>query len=165
MAKIAIRDVLSSDAGLIVDIYNHYIEHTIITFEEAVISAAEMASRISETWSNGLPFLVAEYGDQVVGYAYASAWKGRCAYRYSVETTVYLAPDMTGKGVGYPLYQALFSKLREGSIHVAIAGIALPNEASVALHEKCGMYKVGQFVEVGFKFDRYIDVGYWQLSL
>lgn len=93
MTKTAIRDAVSSDAGQIVDIYNHYIAHTIVTFEEAVIGETEMASRLSDTRSKGLPFLVAEHESQVVGYAYASAWKGRCAYRYSVETTVYLAPD------------------------------------------------------------------------
>ncbi|MEM8563288.1 MAG: N-acetyltransferase family protein [Pseudomonadota bacterium] len=165
MSMPMIRDAISTDAGVMVDIYNHYIEHTIVTFEEAVISESEMASRLSETVSSGLPFLVAEHEDKTVGYSYASPWKGRCAYRYSVETTVYLAPHMTARGLGYALYQALFSQLRESAFHVAIAGIALPNAASIALHEKCGMQKVGHFAEVGFKFGRYIDVGYWQLSL
>ncbi len=115
---------------------------------------------------NNLPWLVAENDSGVVvGYAYASKWKGRCAYRHSAEVTVYLAPDAAAQGVGTRLYEALFSELRDRGIHTAIGGIALPNPPSVALHEKFGMKKVAHFAEVGHKFDRWIDVGYWQVVL
>jgi len=101
----------------------------------------------------------------LLGYCYASKWKGRCAYRYSVESTVYLSPDATGKGIGSKLYGTLLAELRQRQFHTVIGGIALPNPASVALHEKLGFEKVAQFRQVGNKFGRWIDVGYWQLLL
>ena len=102
---------------------------------------------------------------QVVGYAYASRWKSRCAYRYSVETTVYLSSAATGKGFGSLLYEHLIAELRQRSIHSLIGGIALPNNASVSLHEKLGFEKVAHFKEVGWKFNQWIDVGYWELII
>lgn len=101
----------------------------------------------------------------VIGYAYASKWKGRCAYRFAVETSVYVDSSARGAGVGTVLYEALFAALGGRGIHAAIGGIALPNEASIALHERFGMKKVAHFEQVGFKFDRWIDVGYWQRLL
>lgn len=101
----------------------------------------------------------------VIGYAYASKWKGRCAYRFAVETSVYVDSSARGAGVGTVLYEALFAALRGRGIHAAIGGIALPNEASIALHERFGMKKVAHFEQVGFKFGRWIDVGYWQRLL
>jgi len=160
-----IRPVADGDASAIVRIYNYYILHTAISFEEEPVSGEEMAQRIAEVRSASLPWLVAEQQEQVVGYAYAGKWKGRCAYRYSVETSVYLDPAFTGRRIGTQLVLALLDRLRERSIHVAIGGIALPNEASVALHERLGFVKVAHFREVGYKFDRWIDVGYWQRHL
>ncbi len=160
-----IRQAAQSDATEIAEIYNHYISNTTITFEEIPLSGQEMAGRIADTETEGLPWLVAESDGQVVGYAYASKWKGRCAYRYSAEVTVYLAQESTGKGLGATLYEALFRELKERSYHVVMGGIALPNPASIALHEKLGMTQVAHFKEVGFKFDQWIDVGYWQKSL
>ena len=159
-----VRAADSGDAAALARIYNHYIDHTVVTFEEQAITAADMAARVAEVEAAGLPWLVAEADGQVRGYAYASKWKGRCAYRYSVEVTVYLAPDAAGQGLGTLLYQALFEILRRKGMHAAMGGIALPNDASVALHEKFGMQKVAHFKEVGYKFERWIDVGYWQLT-
>ena len=102
---------------------------------------------------------------QVVGYAYAGRWHDRSAYRYSVETTIYLDADHLGKSIGSGLYAALLQQLKERGMHVAIGGIALPNPGSVALHEKLGFRKVAHYGEVGFKFNRWIDVGYWQHAL
>jgi phosphinothricin acetyltransferase len=124
-----------------------------------------MASRISEALSANLPWLVAVEGDVVAGYAYASKWKGRCAYRYAVESTVYLDAKHHGQGIGKTLYVALIDELRERSMHTVIGGIALPNPASIALHERLGFENVARFKQVGFKQDRWIDVGYWQLML
>lgn len=158
-----IRTAIPSDAELIAQIYNHYVVNTVVTFEEASVSVQTMSDRINETLDENLPWLVAEdTNNQLIGYAYASKWKGRCAYRYSVEVTVYLSPDVTAKGVGTKLYEALFKELKNRSYHVAMGGISLPNPASVGLHEKFGMQKVAHFKEVGFKFDQWVDVGYWQ---
>ena len=160
-----IRAAQSDDAAAIAGIYNPYIRDTIITFEEEPVTAAEMAGRLDEVFAAGLPWLVAEDAGQVVGYAYAGKWKGRCAYRHSVECSVYLASHHLGRGLGTGLYQALFARLRDMGLHVVIGGIALPNPASVALHEKMGMRQVARFEEVGYKFGRWIDVGYWQMTL
>lgn len=159
-----IRPAVASDAAALAAIYNPYIEKTVITFEEQPISPAEMAQRVEEVRSASLPWLVVEAGGPIAGYAYASKWKGRCAYRYSVESTVYLDAQQTGKGLGTQLYRALLDELLRPKIHAVIGGIALPNEASVKLHERLGFKKVAHFPEVGFKFGRWVDVGYWQLT-
>lgn len=160
-----IRKAVAVDAEAISCIYNHYIRETIITFEEQLVSPSEMAERIAEVAAASLPWLVAEQDGSIVGYARATKWKGRSAYRFSVETTIYLAPHCVGKGIGTRLYQFLFEQLKGMGLHTAIGGVALPNPASVALHEKLGFRKVAQFAEVGFKFGKWIDVAYWQLPL
>jgi len=159
-----IRQALATDAEAISRIYNHYILNTVITFEEHLVSPGEMAERIAEVTSASL-WLIAEQDQSILGYACASKWKGRSAYRFSVETTIYLAPDCFGRGIGTSLYQHLLKQLKDLELHVAIGGIALPNAASLALREKLGFRKVAQFAEVGFKFGKWIDVGYWQLKL
>jgi phosphinothricin acetyltransferase len=158
-----IRPVAPSDAAAIAIIYNHYVLNTIVTFEEAPVDAAKIARRIDEIRAS-YPWLVAIEDDRVVGYGYAGKWKGRCAYRHTVESTVYLAPDAFGRGLGTSLYAALLEDLPLRNVHAVIGGIALPNPASVALHEKFGFRKSGEFKEVGRKFGRWIDVGYWQLT-
>jgi phosphinothricin acetyltransferase len=160
-----IRNATVDDAGSITSIYNHFVLTTSISFEEAAVPAPEMAQRIADVQAGGLPWLVAEVDGVIAGYAYATKWRVRHAYRFSVETSVYLAPESAGKGIGTTLYRALLDRLRDGGYHLAIGGIALPNAASIALHEKMGFEKVAQFREVGFKFGRWTDVGYWQLSL
>lgn len=159
-----LRDCTPRDAGPVCAIYNHYVEHTPVTFEETPIGADEMARRIAEVTSR-FPWLVWEQDNTVVGYAYATSWKPRSAYRYSVETTIYLDPDAKGKGIGTLLYRSLVDRLRSAGIHCAVGGIAQPNPASVALHEKLGFVNIGQFREIGLKFGRWIDVGYWELRL
>lgn len=160
-----IRVATAADAGSVARIYNHYINDTVVTFEEEPVSPSEIARRIDEVTSASLPWLVVELSDRVLGYAYASSWKGRCAYRFSSEITVYLAQDQVGLGLGSRLYSELFPLLRDRGMHAIIGGIALPNLASVALHEKFGLNKVAHFKEVGFKFGQWIDVGYWQRTL
>ena len=163
--NLSIRPAALSDAEGVARIYNHYILNTVVTFEEEAVSADEMGRRINEVTSASLPWLVAEKAGQIVGYAYASKWKPRHGYRFSVEVTVYLDPEAIGRRLGTRLYEALFAALRSNSIRVAIGGIALPNPASVALHEKLGMCKVAHFKQVGVKFNQWLDVGYWQASL
>lgn len=160
-----IRSATKDDAQAIVDIYNHYVLDTPVSFEEEAVSAAQMAERIANVQALDLPWLVLEEDGKLLGYAYATAWRVRSAYRFSVETTVYLAQDQTRRGLGSRLYEALFPKLKARGLHSAIAGITLPNPASIALHEKFGMKQVARFEEVGLKFGQWLDVGYWQLTL
>jgi phosphinothricin acetyltransferase len=140
-----IRQATTDDAAQICEIYNHYVLETRITFEEQPVALDEMIQRIQAALQR-LPWLVVEEDRRLIGYCYASKWKGRCAYRYSVESTVYLRPDAVGKGVGSRLYDALLAELRQLQFHTVIGGIALPNPASVALHEKFGFARV---VELG----------------
>jgi len=161
----AIRPAEPADSAAVAAIYNHYVAETVITFEEEPVTSGEMARRIQDVQSALLPWLVAEENGRVAGYAYATPWKTRSAYRFSVEITVYLAPGRTGRGLGSLLYSHLFSALQTRGIHAVIGGVALPNQASVALHEKFGFTKVAQFSQVGFKFNQWIDVGYWQRIL
>ena len=160
-----IRDAHMEDAESFASIYNHFVLTTSISFEEAEVPAIEMAGRIADVQAAGLPWLVADVDGVVAGYAYATKWRVRHAYRFSVETTVYLAPASAGQGLGTSLYRALIERLRDGGFHLAIGGIALPNPASIALHEKLGFEKVAEFREVGLKFGSCTDVGYWQLKL
>ncbi len=158
----SIRAAVAEDGAALARIYNHYVANTIVTFEEAPLSAADMSWRVAEIDAIALPWLVAQSSAGLSGFAYASRWKGRCAYRYSVESTVYLEPGAVGRGLGTALYSRLLALLQELGCHAVIGGIALPNEPSVALHEKLGMRKVAHFAEVGFKFGQWVDVGYWQ---
>ena len=160
----SIRPATSDDATAVAEIYNYFIADTIITFETETISAAEMASRIVSIQQT-YPFLVYEDQGEVCGYAYASQWRTRSAYRYATESTIYLQPTSGGRGVGTQLYGALIDVLRQRQFHCVIGGISLPNIASVALHEKLGFEKVAHFPQVGRKLDKWIDVGYWQLLL
>jgi L-amino acid N-acyltransferase YncA len=159
-----IRTASTADAQAVCTIYNHYVANTIITFEEQPISIDEMAGRIEEV-THVLPWYLYEQSARVVGYAFAIPWKSRSAYRYSVESAVYVSSDFLGKGVGSMLYSALITELQQRSFRCVIGGIALPNPASIALHEKMGFEKVAHFREVGWKFQQRIDVGYWELLL
>jgi L-amino acid N-acyltransferase YncA len=165
MRNLCIRPALPTDAKALARIYNYYIENTVITFEEDPVSAQDMAARLADVQKASLPWLVAEFEGAIVGYAYATKWKVRSAYRYSVETTIYLEQGREGRGIGKELYSELLSLLRARGVHVVIGGAALPNEASVALHEKLGFERVATFRQVGFKHDRWVDVAYWQLVL
>ena len=160
-----VRSADEQDAVRIVPVYNHYIAETCITFETEPVTEEDMAQRIRETCDNALPWLVAEEDGRLSGYAYASKWKGRCAYRFAVEATIYLDPGCTGRGLGVELYSALIDAIAAASMRSIIGGIALPNDASIRLHERLGFKKVGHFEKVGFNHQRWIDVGYWQLQL
>ena len=159
-----IRSVYIEDSEAVCSIYNHYVRNTMITFEETPVSIDEMKHRIAKV-TVSLPWVVWEEKGEINGYAYASNWKTRSAYRFSVESSIYLQPDFIGKGKGKMLYEALISELRNRSLHTVIGGIALPNESSVALHERLGFIKVAHFKDVGRKFEQWIDVGYWELLL
>lgn len=162
--NLTIRKVEVADASALADVYNHYVTMTAITFEEQEVSAETMAERICHITAK-FPWVVAEAAGAVVGYAYATEWRARSAYRYSVESTVYVSAAGRGHGTGTALYRELLAQLAAGGYHLVIAGITLPNEASVRLHERLGFMKVAHFHEVGRKFEQWLDVGYWQRQL
>ena len=158
----ALRAATPADAAALAAIYNPFIAETVVTFEETPVDAAEMARRLAEIERASLPWLAAEMDGRLAGYAYAAPWRVRSAYRFSVETTIYVDRDHARCGIGSRLYGALFAELRPRGLHCAIGGITLPNEGSVALHEKFGFAKTAHFREVGYKFGQWLDVGYWQ---
>ena len=164
-----IRPATVQDAAAIAAVYNHHIRTSTATFEEEPVDDAEMATRIDAVLGHDLPWLVADdvdqTGDGVRGYAYATPWRPRSAYRFAAEVTVYVAAGSAGRGVGSALYGRLLPAVRDAGRRTVLAGIALPNAASVALHERYGFGKVAHLERVGFKHDRWIDVGYWQLAL
>lgn len=160
-----IRPADNADAPAIAAIYNPYITDSCITFEEVPVTPADITERMQQVQQQGLPYLVACRDGQVMGYCYATPWRVRSAYRFSVEVTVYLPSDAHGQGIGTALYQALLSQLTAAGYHLAIGGITLPNDKSVALHEKLGFSQVAHFSEVGFKQGAWRDVGYWQRKL
>jgi len=159
-----IRNAEEKDHARICEIYNHYILTSIATAEELTITPEEMGERIKKVQKK-FPWTIFEEDGNVIGYAYATDWRPRYGYRFTAETSVYLDPNTRSKGVGSRLYIDLFERLRRQSIRQIIGVIALPNDASVALHEKFGFKRVGYFEQVNYKFDHWIDVGYWQLTL
>ena len=154
-----IRLANENDAEAVRAIYAPIVETTAISFETEPPTREEMARRIREITAR-YPFLLADGG-----YAYASAHHARAAYRWAVDVSVYLAPEARGRGLGRALYTRLFAILREQGFYCANAGIALPNPASVGLHEAFGFEPIGIYHAVGFKFGKWHDVGWWELSL
>jgi len=153
-----------NDAQCISEIYNYYVLHSGVTFEEEAISLQDMSERI-KTITQKWPWLVYKESQNILGYAYAANWKSRVGYRLTVEISVYLKHDCYNKGIGSTLYSALINKLKEIGVHSVIGGVALPNPASIRLHEKFGFEKVAHFKDVGIKFEKWMDVCYWQLQL
>lgn len=162
--SLTIRVATSDDIDGIAAIYAREVREGTATFDTEPPSPEAWLAKLSSGEAGDF-FLVAVEGDRVAGYAYSSSYRARPAYRHTRETSVYLAPEYAGRGVGRNLYDDLLPRLREAGVHTAVAGIALPNDASVRLHESVGFTPVGVMREVGFKFDRWIDVGWWQLSV
>jgi L-amino acid N-acyltransferase YncA len=161
-----VRSATTDDAAAIAEIYNHYVANSHATFEIEPVDVAEMKQRINMILDGGYPFVVCEAETrEPIGYAYGHQFKGRPAYKQSIEVSIYVHPEAHGQKIGTRLYEVLLSKVGKLGFHTAIAGISLPNDASIRLHEKLGFQKVAHFREVGRKFDRWIDVGYWQLFL
>lgn len=159
-----IRPVKLQDAKAITDIYNEYILHSVATFDTEPLEEEEMRSRLGNI-SEHFPYFVYETDNKVVGYCYAHGWKERTAYRYTLETTVYISPAHTGKGIGKQLMQQLIKACREGGYHALIACITEGNEASNRLHEKLGFKQVSHFRQVGLKYGRRLDVVDYELIL
>ena len=136
-----IRRVELRDSKTIADIYNEYVMHSVVTFETKPLKEEEMRSRIIEIFKN-FPYWVYEIDDRVVGYCYAHPWKQRAAYKYTLESTVYVSPDYVGKGIGKELMQKLIEECRKGGYHALIACITSGNEVSDSLHLKLGFKQV-----------------------
>jgi L-amino acid N-acyltransferase YncA len=165
MSELTIRDAdPARDGAACAAIYAPHVECSAVSFEERAPDAGEMEARI-ERYGVSHAWLVAERGGQVVGYAYATAFNERPAYRWSTSVSVYIVDGARGEGVGRALYEALFDRLRERGFRMACAGITLPNEASVGLHESLGFERTGVNPEIGFKKGAWRDVGWYQLEL
>ena len=165
LESMMIRTVTPNDAIAIAEIYNYYVLTTFISFELEPVSPEDMSGRISEVLGASHPWLVLENEGRVAGYAYATKWRSRPAYRPTVETTVYVSKDQRGHGFGRAVYTRLLADLAMAGFHTAIGVIALPNEASVRLHESLGFKQAAHFREVGYKFGKWIDSGFWQMML
>jgi phosphinothricin acetyltransferase len=162
-----IRSAEADDLPSLVRIYNHYVTTTHHTFDTEAVTVDQRRPWFDSFAASG-PYrlLVAEHAGRPVGYASSRQFRAKPAYRPSVETTIYLDPEHAGRGVGPPLYEALLSVLvEEAEVHRAYAGIALPNASSIAIHERLGFRLVGTFREVGFKFDEYWNVSWYEKDL
>jgi phosphinothricin acetyltransferase len=161
---VIIRPAEEADAPAMLAIYRPYVEHTAISFEQELPSPDEFAARVRKyaaTWA----CLVAEAEGQVLGYAYGSSHRERAAYKWSVETTIYVAPQAQRRGIGRRLYAALIPRLESAGYCNAYAGVALPNPASVGLHRAVGFTPIGTFPRVGYKFGEWRDVAWFHLAL
>ena len=152
------------DGATCAEIYAPFVRDSAVSFEEETPRADEMAKRIERT-SLTHPWLVAEADGRVVGFAYGTRHRERAAYRWAADVTVYVSGEHRRRGIGAALYGELLALLARQGFHVACAGITLPNEASVALHEKCGFSLVGVYRRIGWKLAGWHDVGWWQMEL
>jgi len=160
-----IRSAIVQDAQAVADIYAPVVRDTTISFELEAPTVAEMRARIEKTLAV-LPWLVSlDEAGEVNGYVYASKHRERAAYQWSVDVTAYVRADSRGQGIGKLLYEALFTELVQLGYFQAFAGIALPNDASVGLHEAVGFQPLGVYRKVGFKHGAWRDVGWWQKEL
>jgi phosphinothricin acetyltransferase len=159
MTSSHIRPALRADLPRLTEIYNHYVVNTAITFDIEPFTVEQRASWFALHAETGrYRLLVAEEAGQVVGYASTGSFRDKRAYETTVETSIYCAPEVAGRGLGTRLYAALFESLRGEDVHRALAGITLPNPASVALHQRFGFVEAARFNENGRKLDRYWDV-------
>ncbi len=150
-----------NDARAILEIYRPYVLGTAISFETTLPTLADIEHRITETLEK-FPWLIVEGGAEILGYAYAGPYRSRSAYSWSVESTVYVNRGHHSKGIGKTLYRHLIEHLKSQGVVNVIGVIALPNEASVKLHESPGFEKIAHFKDIGFKLDKWWDVGFWQ---
>ncbi len=159
-----IRDVQPKDSKGIATIYNEYVLHSTATFEEKPVSEQTIQERLAEISTN-FPFLVFEENSEIVAYAYAHKWKEKDAYKYTLETTVYVAPKYQKKGIGLKLMQMLIDECKTKNYKALIACITKDNKGSIALHKKLGFFQVSDFKSVGLKFGKLLDVCDYELLL
>ncbi|MFI3259222.1 MAG: N-acetyltransferase family protein [Rikenellaceae bacterium] len=157
-----IREVRLEDLNAIMEIYNHYVVNTTVSFDEVAWTIEDAIHKYEILNEGGYPFFCCEVEGEIVGYCYLSNWNSRSAYKTTAEVTIYLKPDMKRRGYGRAMLKALVDVAKEGRYHSLIAAITIPNEASVALHEEFGFVKVSFFPAVGYKLGGWCDVGHWQ---
>jgi phosphinothricin acetyltransferase len=165
MSDLVIRPYSPADIPAVTRIYGHYVRDTVITFETSEPDEAEMASRFSTIAGKGHPLLIAEQDGQVIGYAYASTYRPRPAYRFTAEDSIYVHPSQLGRGVVRALLEALLERSAQYGFRTVIAVIGGAEPASIALHEGCGFEEVGRLRRAGFKFGRWLDNMYMQIEL
>lgn len=158
-----IRKVCIEDAEQLVVIYNYYVLNSVVTFDNIPFKADFFEDKI-KTISTQFPFYVYEENNEILGYAYATIWRLKPAYKHTVESTIYLKHSATGKQIGTKLYSYLLAELKKQNYHAIIGGLSLPNDASIRLHQKLGFKKVAHYKEVGRKFNKWVDVAFWQLN-
>jgi len=163
--RVDIRAVEAGDLAAIAAIYAHYVEHTYVTFDLDAPDRADWQRRWETAVAAGHPWWTALRAGTCEGFLTTAEFRPKPAYRSTVETTIYLSPEATGRGLGGALYDVALPELGRRGFHLATAGIALPNPASVALHERYGFALVGVFEEVGYKLGAWRDVGWWQRRL
>jgi len=163
-APVTIRRAEARDAAQMVAIYRPFVEHTVVSFEVTVPDEAEFADRIAAVVKTH-EWLVAELDGSVVGYAYGGKHRSREAYRFSTEVSAYIAEGHRGRGIARQLYERLFERLAARGYCNALAGIALPNDASIAFHTSLGFARVGVYHGVGFKHDQWHDVAWYERRL
>lgn len=161
---LTIRPALAEDCEAFARIYRPIVLHTSISYEEEPPDAAELAKRLAAVTLRH-PWLAAEEGGEIFGYAYATTFRARVGYRFVCESSVYVADAARGRGVGVALYRVLLDVLRRQGFATVYAGISLPNDASIRLHERVGFRPVGVFHRAGWKLGRFHDAGFWELSL
>ena len=166
MADFTIRPASAGDLQALTDLYNHYVRETPVTFDVEPFSAEARRPWLDQFAGTGRHrLLVAVEGDALLGYAGTLRFRTKPAYDSSVETTIYLWPHAAGRGLGAALYEALFAAVKDEDIHRLLAGVTLPNPASLALHARFGFRSIGVFPEVGRKFGRYWDVEWFEREL
>ena len=165
MSDLVIRPYSPADIPAVTRIYGHYVRDTVITFETEEPDEAEMANRFSAIAGKGHPLLIAEEDGQVIGYAYASTYRPRAAYRFTCEDSIYLAPDAVGKGLGGLLLTRLIEDSTKAGLKQMLAVITAERANSIRLHEKHGFRFIGRYEALGYKFDRWLDIVHMQRAL
>jgi phosphinothricin acetyltransferase len=165
MSDLVIRPYRPEDIPAVTRIYAHYVRETVITFELEAPDEAEMAGRFAAIQEKGHPLLIGEMDGQVVGYAYASTYRPRAAYRFTCEDSIYFAPEAVGRGLGQQMLARLIEDAAKAGLKQMIAGITAERENSIRLHARHGFRMVGRYESVGYKFDRWLDVVHMQRAL
>lgn len=165
MSDLVIRPYTPADVPAVTRIYGHYVRDTVITFETEEPDEAEMANRFATIVGKGHPLLIGERDGQVIGYAYASTYRPRAAYRFTCEDSIYLAPDAVGRGLGSLLLGRLIEDSRKAGLRQMLAVITAERANSIRLHEKHGFRFIGRYEALGYKFDRWLDIVHMQRAL
>lgn len=165
MSDLVLRPYRPDDIPAVTKIYGHYVRETVITFETSAPDEAEMANRFAAVAGKGHPLLIGEMGGEVVGYAYASTYRPREAYRFTCEDSVYLAPAVIGQGIGGKMLARLIEDTSKAGLKQMLAVITAERENSIRLHARHGFRMIGRYEALGYKFDRWLDIVHMQRAL